>query len=316
MDGLPPFAQKMLFRKDTSRAKHIGSCRLWVSFLLIIASFANSAAAQGVGAETTTWNHEAGRFVSAPAPASAQVPATPQTPAEPRRSTPQPRLELAPLEESADPPARPLPQLTPRGETSELQTTSGRGTQSWTVVMALLFVVLLAAGATRYWAKFGSQRATIGSSGPVEVLHRTRLNSRSHVMLIRVGNRVLAVGATADGLSTLSEITEPDEVAELIEGVQGNRNSPAKAFQTLLKPKLNETQREAARPSFSQFAEEHQPRSAQAGIDRPTESVSEPVIDPGQRLAERLRRRDEASAATSHQSGRATRRSEGGERVA
>lgn len=68
------------------------------------------------------------------------------------------------------------------------------------------------------WAKMGGAVAVRGSS-VVEVLSRTTVAPRNHVLLLRVGGRVLVVGDSAAGLRTLASIEDPDEVASVLEAV-------------------------------------------------------------------------------------------------
>ncbi len=54
-------------------------------------------------------------------------------------------------------------------------------------------------------------------SASVEVLSRTAIGPKGHVLLLRVGGRVLVVGdSAAGGLRTLDRIDDEDEVAELL----------------------------------------------------------------------------------------------------
>lgn len=53
-------------------------------------------------------------------------------------------------------------------------------------------------------------------SGVMEVLARYPVGRGQHVMLLRVGRRVLVVHQADRGMRTLSETTDPDEAAELI----------------------------------------------------------------------------------------------------
>ncbi|MCS7238512.1 MAG: flagellar biosynthetic protein FliO [Thermoguttaceae bacterium] len=66
----------------------------------------------------------------------------------------------------------------------------------------------------------GSMRASrpggLLPSEVVEVLGRRPLTPRLSLQLIRCGNRLLLVAATPDGVNTLSEITEPCEVNQLL----------------------------------------------------------------------------------------------------
>jgi flagellar biogenesis protein FliO len=55
-----------------------------------------------------------------------------------------------------------------------------------------------------------------GSAGPVEVVSRTPLPPRGQLLLVRLGRRLVLVGAWNGGATALSEVTDPREVAELL----------------------------------------------------------------------------------------------------
>ena len=72
------------------------------------------------------------------------------------------------------------------------------------------------------WMKLSGQASptTTGSAaGSVEVLSRTAVAPKNHVLLLRVGNRVLVVGDSSNGLNTLAEVDDPDEVADLLTSI-------------------------------------------------------------------------------------------------
>lgn len=84
------------------------------------------------------------------------------------------------------------------------------------------------------WSKMGGTVAARGSS-VVEVLSRTTVAPRNHVLLLRVGGRVLVVGDSTAGLRTLASIEDPDEVAGVLEAVTAAKgNSITNGFSQLL----------------------------------------------------------------------------------
>jgi flagellar biogenesis protein FliO len=58
--------------------------------------------------------------------------------------------------------------------------------------------------------------AVTSRSPAIEVLARSVVAPRSNVLLLRVGRRILVVGETASGLRTLSDVSDPEEVASLL----------------------------------------------------------------------------------------------------
>ncbi len=73
------------------------------------------------------------------------------------------------------------------------------------------------------------------ASAAVEVLSRSSVAPRSHVLLLRIGPRVLVVGESSGGLRTLSEVTDEQEVANLLQAVESAKpQSIAGGFGTLL----------------------------------------------------------------------------------
>ena len=65
-----------------------------------------------------------------------------------------------------------------------------------------------------------SGRPIATAASPVfEVLTRTSIAPRNHLLLIRLGKRLLVVGQTPAGLHTLANIDDSEEVAELLSSV-------------------------------------------------------------------------------------------------
>jgi flagellar biogenesis protein FliO len=83
-------------------------------------------------------------------------------------------------------------------------------------------------------SRFGGMR--IAKPSPVvEVLSRTTVAPRNHVLLLRVGQRVLVVGDSSAGLRTLADVDDPDEVAVLLQSVTAERgDGVTRTFQNIL----------------------------------------------------------------------------------
>jgi flagellar biogenesis protein FliO len=124
-------------------------------------------------------------------------------------------------------------------------------------------VLLLRFGIT----KFGGRVAT-AQSRSVEVLSRTSVAPKNHVLLLRVGGRVLVVGDSGSGLRTLTEIEDPDEVASLLASVEADREtSMTNGFNRML------SRYSGAYSQRDSLADEGAD-SSEAGFDRARDSVS------------------------------------------
>jgi flagellar biogenesis protein FliO len=74
-----------------------------------------------------------------------------------------------------------------------------------------------------------------GASGAVQVLSRSPLSPRQHLLLLRVGRRLIVAADCNGQLSSLSEITDPDEVAALVGQVRDEKlTTGSKSFGNLL----------------------------------------------------------------------------------
>jgi flagellar biogenesis protein FliO len=72
------------------------------------------------------------------------------------------------------------------------------------------------------------------SSRAVQVLTRSAIAPRQHILLLRVGRRVLVVGSAGAQMNPLCEITDADEIAALLGQLQDEKiRLPSKAFGAL-----------------------------------------------------------------------------------
>jgi flagellar biogenesis protein FliO len=118
-----------------------------------------------------------------------------------------------------------------------------------------------------------SMRRYLGSAGVVRVVARTWLGSKTGVYLLKVGDRLVLVGASQGGLRTLSEITDPTEVTRMLAEAGGEHAPETARF------------RDTMRGSLRREAE---PRGT-APRPRPSTEVRTRVVadsaDPAERLA-------------------------------
>lgn len=97
------------------------------------------------------------------------------------------------------------------------------------IVIALILAVRLLI------AKAYGQGAATSSGAIINVLSRMTIAPRSHVLLLKVGDRVLVVSESASGMRTLCEITDEVEVARLVGATSaGKASSVSQGFSQLL----------------------------------------------------------------------------------
>ena len=106
----------------------------------------------------------------------------------------------------------------------------GEATAGWwlgPVGIAAAFAVV--GGVSLASKRFGLNLGLTRETGTIAVVDQTRLSPKHSVYLVRVGGRVLILGAGAGGSpTTLGEVTDPGELARLIPRrvVRGGGSSP------------------------------------------------------------------------------------------
>lgn len=99
---------------------------------------------------------------------------------------------------------------------------------------ALGVVIGLILAARWAYTKMGG-KVVARSSPAVEVLSRTTVAPKNHVLLLRVGQRVLVVGDSGSGLRTLANLDDPEEVASVLQSVTSQQpTSVTKSFSGLV----------------------------------------------------------------------------------
>jgi flagellar protein FliO/FliZ len=94
--------------------------------------------------------------------------------------------------------------------------------QTAAALAAVVAVLLL----LRYLLKRLAMPTAKGRLGAMEVLGRLAVAPRQYVLLVRLGRRMLLIGASGGEMQTLTEITDPAESAELAEAARTGRWPP------------------------------------------------------------------------------------------
>jgi flagellar biogenesis protein FliO len=137
------------------------------------------------------------------------------------------------------------------------------------IVLSLIF--LLRWGGKKLFVSAGHGKSTRA----VQILARSSISPKQHILLLRIGRRVIVVGDSGAQMNPLSEITDPDEIASLLGQLQDEKSTlPAKAFSALFS---------RARDEF----EEDEPRSveqrggeAEDDEEDPQEMAPAAAVDP------------------------------------
>ena len=133
--------------------------------------------------------------------------------------------------------------------------------------LAALGVVIGLVFAARWaYTRMGGTVVT-RSSAVVEVLSRTSVAPKNHVLLLRVGQRVLVVGDSGGGgLRTLADLDDPEEVASVLQAVTATQQaSVTRSFNAMMSRFQGDTSGNATRhDEGSDHSEVHVDRTRDA----------------------------------------------------
>ncbi len=103
-----------------------------------------------------------------------------------------------------------------------------------------LFVVLGVVGGLTYAVRRWMPKSMRTSgAGALQVLARQPLNGKQSLCLVRIGKRLVLMGVTPEHISTLTEITDREESAEIMAAIESSRPSSfAKTFGNLTDAEL------------------------------------------------------------------------------
>lgn len=98
----------------------------------------------------------------------------------------------------------------------------------WSLTAVLGLIVILRWGGKRLAASGAVGR----QARAINVLGRSYLSSKHQILIVQVGRRVLVLGESGQQLTTLSEITDADEIAALIGQLRGSESRVFEAVPT------------------------------------------------------------------------------------
>lgn len=157
----------------------------------------------------------------------------------------------------------------PQSENTPLGTFSDSGSWVLNTITALGVVIGLIILMRLGMNKLSGRAVLGGRSGVVEVLTRTSISPRNQVMLLRLGQRILVVSEGANGVQTLANLDDPDEVASLLTTISASKpGSITQSFNQL----LNRADTEMDNPVG--FAKEHGGDEDEHMIDKTRNELS------------------------------------------
>jgi flagellar biosynthetic protein FliO len=130
----------------------------------------------------------------------------------------------APSEASADDQAgRVVPRKTGGDESRAVgggQPKGGGDVVGWLRPLGALAVVAGLIFAVRWLLRRWAGSGPAGQAGPMEVLARASVAPRQQLLLVRLGKRLVLIGAGGGTMTTLAEVSDQAEVDELMQSVK------------------------------------------------------------------------------------------------
>jgi flagellar biogenesis protein FliO len=111
---------------------------------------------------------------------------------------------------------KPTSNATNPGATGDADRSSRSNSGWWTSVGGLSLVVIAIVLSARFLRRWLPKTPGLLPEQALEMLGRFPVDPRNNIYLVRCGRRLLVLGAAADGLRTLSEITDVGEVSSLM----------------------------------------------------------------------------------------------------
>lgn len=149
-------------------------------------------------------------------------------------------------------PARPSARILRRGERPELLQFRGQrraelDTPWYRTGLGALVAVLALVGAAAWLMRRWVPGVRAVESGVVRVVGRTVLSPKHTLTLVALGRRFVLVGVCGDRLTTISEVTDPDEVAALAARIGSSHGQKGDDFGDLLAGEEDDYRSEAER---------------------------------------------------------------------
>ncbi len=118
-------------------------------------------------------------------------------------------------------------------------------------MLAVLGLIVVCVAAIRKWLP---QATRISGGSVINILARQYLSGKQSLALVKVGKRVVLVGVTPEAMSTLTEISDPEEIASIAASLQRGK---VDSFSSALSRESLEAMDE---PDDADEAEESSPR--------------------------------------------------------
>ena len=113
-------------------------------------------------------------------------------------------------------------------------------------VVALGLVLSLMGGAVLFLRRYMPSVAGGSTLNPVRVIGRVGLGPKQAIVLLQLPGRILVVGSAGGQLTTLAEITDPKDMAQLLQAAPGLPGAAGAAFGGVFKRYLSDTDPAAA----------------------------------------------------------------------
>lgn len=127
--------------------------------------------------------------------------------------------------------------LPPRGAPAAATAIGGRRTGSAVATTAASLAIVVGLFLLLVWVqrRISPRRSSLLPGEVFETLGRVPLNARQQMHLVRVGNKLLLLAVTATAAETLTEITDPREIARLSDLCRHSRpDNMAASFREIL----------------------------------------------------------------------------------
>ena len=92
-------------------------------------------------------------------------------------------------------------------------------------MLSLLVVLILIGGAAWLVRKLFPQQANLSMGDIVQVVGRSQIDSRHNLSLVKFGDELLLLGVTAENVSLLDKVKDPDQIARLMGKIEAARVS-------------------------------------------------------------------------------------------
>ncbi|HDS30650.1 MAG TPA: hypothetical protein ENN67_06365 [Firmicutes bacterium] len=100
--------------------------------------------------------------------------------------------------------------------------------------VALIVVIAIVWGLSQLMKRFVTVRGIAGAAHSLKILYTLSLSPTRILYLVRLGDRLLLIGAGEGGLRTLAEISEPSEVSMILKELEFKGNFDLNPFKDRL----------------------------------------------------------------------------------